>query len=335
MLQPVRAQKKGEATVALPIWIWVHRVMVIAPLTALTLLWICYWGRFDWCVAITVYPPWICFLVGVIATGPCMVCRPRLWGVGVMVLWTVFLAVFSDSPRSLLQRGTVPDKISGTMRVVSLNCAGDARVVDEIDGLDPDIVLLQESPAAGRVREIADRIFGDDGRVFWHSDTSIIARGELTRIKIPSSLRANFVHARVRIESMEVDVISLHLLPCPVRCDLWSGHCWSEYRTNRQQRRIQMEKIAKHIDSIPRTRNLICGGDFNAPPGDAIFRLLEPRLYDPFLKAGRGWGKTFHNEWPVLRIDQIWVGHPFRPLAVSAKKTQYSDHRMVVCDLEP
>ena len=52
-----------------------------------------------------------------------------------------------------------------------------------------------------------------------------------------------------------------------------------------------------------------CGGDFNCPPRDAVFRLLEPRLTDAFAAAGRGWGATIieFSGWPLIRIDQIWT----------------------------
>jgi hypothetical protein len=33
------------------------------------------------------------------------------------------------------------------------------------------------------------------------------------------------------------------------------------------------------------------------------------------------------------RIDQVWVSDRFRAAAVLARKTQNSDHRLVICDL--
>ena len=39
------------------------------------------------------------------------------------------------------------------------------------------------------------------------------------------------------------------------------------------------------------------------------------------------------SDIPLLRIDQIWTSDHFRAVRVRARKTEHSDHRMVVCDL--
>ena len=61
--------------------------------------------------------------------------------------------------------------------------------------------------------------------------------------------------------------------------------------------------------------------------------VLTPRMHDTFREGGRGWGDTVINEFPFLRIDQVWVSGAFQAVNVVARKTRRSDHRMVVCDL--
>ena len=78
---------------------------------------------------------------------------------------------------------------------------------------------------------------------------------------------------------------------------------------------------------------LIVGGDFNLAGNDALLRRLKPRLHDTFLVAGTGLGNTLINEFPFVRIDQIWASDHFQPLQVTVHRTQYSDHRLVVADL--
>ena len=75
------------------------------------------------------------------------------------------------------------------------------------------------------------------------------------------------------------------------------------------------------------------GGDFNAPGGDQIYQTMAPRFRDSWAVAGRGWGKTSLNEYPIHRIDQIWITDDFKPVNVTARKSEGSDHRMVICDL--
>jgi vancomycin resistance protein VanJ len=142
------------------------------------------------------------------------------------------------------------------------------------------------------------------------------------------------VQARVRLNSgLEFEVISLRLAPALVRLDLWSPDCWREQSANRQARRRQLQRIVDPLADVPATSQLIVGGDFNAPAGDAVFRLLRPRLEDAFEQAGRGWGNTITSDAPFHRIDQVWTSPELRATDVRAERSEYSDHRMVVCDL--
>jgi vancomycin resistance protein VanJ len=86
---------------------------------------------------------------------------------------------------------------------------------------------------------------------------------------------------------------------------------------------------------VSKDRAVIVGGDFNAPAGDAIFRLLRPFLKDSFGEAGTGWGNTALNSIPISRPDQIWISHPGAVFGARAQQTAHSDHRMVIADLIP
>jgi endonuclease/exonuclease/phosphatase (EEP) superfamily protein YafD len=78
---------------------------------------------------------------------------------------------------------------------------------------------------------------------------------------------------------------------------------------------------------------LIVGGDFNLAGNDALLRRLKPRLHDTFLISGTGLGNTLINEFPFVRIDQIWVNDAVRAAHVFVRRTENSDHRMVIADL--
>jgi hypothetical protein len=131
----------------------------------------------------------------------------------------------------------------------------------------------------------------------------------------------------------EVEVFSLRLSPPASPAELWSPEDWRQQAAARRARREQVREVMRQIDRLPRTLPVIVGGDFNAPAGDAIFRLLQPCLHDAFAEGGRGWGHTVLNDTPVLRIDQVWGSDHFRAAAVVARRTRHSDHRMVVGDL--
>jgi vancomycin resistance protein VanJ len=314
--------------------IWICRAIGTLSTILLALLAVCYAGRFDFCAAVTVYPAWCWTAIGMSLAVVGLVCRRSVWSVSLVALWFVFLLVFADSPASLLRVWLPSLQQRATLRVVSLNCASSAEAAGEVAELNPDIVLFQESPARADLERLAGELFGAGGHVHWGVDTSIIAWSEVSIVDVPRSLRQDFVHARGQWEDVSLDVICLRLLPSPTRMDLWSADCWRAYRENRQKRRGQLQTVASYLATLPTDTRVILGSDFNAPAGDAVFRLLRPRLTDAFRSAGRGWGATIINECPVVRIDQIWTSPQLRAVAVTARRTRFSDHRMVVADFE-
>jgi vancomycin resistance protein VanJ len=214
-----------------------------------------------------------------------------------------------------------------------LNCAmGSAEAAGEVEAFAPDLVLLQESPPRKDVEALAKRLYGASGWVVWGSDGSLLGRGRLIETHEPPSMR--FAWARFQTQGdIEMEAMSVHLATPSARIDLWSPDCWREQAHYRFMQREEAQTIAQALGRTSPDLPVIVAGDFNAPAHDAIFRLFRPRLEDSFSRAGRGWGNTILNDFPVLRIDQVWISPSLRPVSVTAHKSQYSDHRMVVCDL--
>jgi len=304
----------------------------------------CYLTRADGAAAITVFPVWTWALPGLLLTG-------LSWRAGwrhvvmVIILWLLYLGIFSGEAHSLLgfRRWPAPGWPSApqgyrVVRVVSLNCGGgNPDAAREVIAYHPDIVLLQEVPNLQAVNAVALRLFREEAAVVIGPDTAILARGRLAPYPAPSTappnVRAAFVQARLTLSTGSAfDVVSLRLLPPLVRTDLWSPDCWRAQRENRQARRRQLAAIMKRVRSNRSDGLMILGGDFNAPAGDAIFRELT-QLRDSFTRAGAGWGNTHINDFPILRIDQVWTSPDIRPVAVVARKTRHSDHRIVISDL--
>ena len=296
---------------------------------------ICYGTRPDACAAITVFPAWIWLVPGLTLTALGYRRNGKRTFLIVVAVWLFFLLSETEEPWSLLRAMPLrTTKSRGeTLRVVTLNCAiGSPLAAAEVAAHRPDIVLLQESPNRAEVEELGRRLFGAKAGVVHGVDASMVVRGRVIPAELPIAQRGYFVQAKVRFASgREIEIIGARLVPAVFRLDLWSPDCWREQAENRRIRQKQLRAIARRIEttSVP----VIVGGDFNAPQGDAVFRLLEPKLHDAFREGGRGWGNTILNDYPVLRIDQIWVSKAFRSHAVVAVKTQNSDHRMVICDL--
>jgi endonuclease/exonuclease/phosphatase (EEP) superfamily protein YafD len=303
---------------------------------------LCYWRRPDSCALITLYPAWSWFLIGIALVLISWQRRSTRALVAVALLWFGFLLLFAEEPRSLL-RGiggrssewrAAQQRCEG-VRVVSMNCAGGSEAAAaEAMRQQADVILLQESPPAETVRQLADDAMGQDAAVVSGLDCTIVVRGGAEEIPLPTEVSRFATRARVTTATgVEADVISLRLLPPVLSLNIFSPDCWRSQRANRRARREQIALIATELDDAPSETPLILGGDFNAPAGDGALSAARGRLRDSFPEGGAGWGNTATNDFPLLRFDRVWVDEHWRVVRVTARKTQHSDHRMVVCDL--
>jgi vancomycin resistance protein VanJ len=237
----------------------------------------------------------------------------------------------------MLLRALLPasGRTQASIRVVSLNCAGgDPLAMAEVAAYRPDIVLLQEAPPGRDVVDLAGKMYGVDAAVVTALAPSIIVRGKIDRIPLPRELTGSFAAGIATLPSgVTIEIVSLRLTPAVLRMDLFSPDCWREQTGNRRERRVMLQRLTEWLETR-HGRPLIVGGDFNAPQGDAVFSLLRPGLRDAFSEGGDGWPNTIINDYPFLRIDQVWLSRHFRCIRSVSRRTIHSDHRMVVCDLE-
>ncbi|MGD9496319.1 MAG: endonuclease/exonuclease/phosphatase family protein [Armatimonadota bacterium] len=250
--------------------------------------------------------------------------------------------VVAEEPRFLLRElWRVPEpaiaaaRAEGTLlRVVTMNCAG-GREEAILDALaqDPDIILLQECPGEVTLQRIAPEGWETAGWL----DPAIMVRGRLEAERLPPHL-AHFVYYGIAYPEAlggrtPVAVLSTRLLLPLLRFDLWRPTTWREAAKLRGLRTISMKQIADQVRAW-REVPIIVGGDFNTPAGDSLFAPLRALgLTDSFLVAGAGWPNTITSDFPVSRIDQLWVSEHLRPLSGRVVVTPHSDHRMVVMDL--
>src|SRR5262249_23977787 len=112
--------------------------------------------------------------------------------VALALLWVACLATFAGELRSLARRPrwptpewTVARSHGRALRVVSLNCfVGNPEAAAEGGALEPDVVLLQETPNERAVRDLARRWCGADAVVVYppppqFADSCLVARGHV------------------------------------------------------------------------------------------------------------------------------------------------------------
>ena len=326
------SQKRAHPARTLALWLSIGLWVVVA---------VSYWLRPDALAAITAWPVWMWPVPGIGLALIGHTRNRRCAMLAVSALWLVWSMLQAEEPRSLIrallwkgsQHITVRDSVK--LRVVSLNCTGGSLpAAEEVIACCPDIVLLQESPGKEEVKRLARKLFGRDGKAVCGVDTSVLIGRAMQRISSPRELSAFCTGATICVKAdRKIGVFSVRLMPPALRTDLWSFRCWSVYATDRRLRREQAMEIARHLARLPSDLPIIVGGDMNVPAGDGSLGPLWPHLRDCFTEAGRGWGNTVLNDFPVLRFDQVWATRNIRVMSVTSRKTFHSDHRMVVCDL--
>ena len=98
----------------------------------------------------------------------------------------------------------------------------------------------------------------------------------------------------------------------------------------------EARQVVSLLDSLRRTgAPVFAGGDFNAPPGSAVVRLVEASgLRDGWLAcAGDGDGRTYPAAAPVKRIDFLFLSPGTQCRAAEVVGDETSDHRGVLFDL--
>jgi endonuclease/exonuclease/phosphatase family metal-dependent hydrolase len=285
--------------------------------------------------AVTIWPVWFWLIGGLFGLLLFSSAISRRMRFVILGLWVVFGLVCCDEPVSLLRFRTLSDLKpevrldSGIVRVISLNCGGgSAEALNEVVEFQPDIVLAQESPSSEDVAKTAKRLYGNSGSYVYGVDSSVIFRGRGTIVM--QDIRGSVVDVELE-PGFNLRVGSVHLPTPSTRADLWSRDCWREYQDiwRDQSRLLKKYKAVLIASSSPK----LIGGDFNLPARDGATRSLNPELRDAYPSSGSGLCNTIINDYPMHRIDQIWVSSDMQPQVMRVFKTKYSDHRMVVCDL--
>lgn len=303
----------------------------------------CFSVQPDRLAAFTVVPIWIWGGIGLILSSIAFYFLRAPLSLILSGVWALTLLVGSDEARALGNLGKEPPKPGPAaphngqkvVRVLTMNTRvfqfGDPS--DEIAAWDPDVILLQETLPQD-VRKIAAKLY--DGK----ADVRTFGlNGIITRWKIDRESRNHLVRNQqlsiLLPDGSHLQVVNVHLSTAATDLSLWNRSAWREHRNNRVLRK---HEISLALQILSQTTNFpseptIFGGDFNAPATDVVHRYLARDFVDAFSEAGTGWGDTFHNRFPILRIDHIYSTRHLTPIRCRSVKTRHSDHRFVVADL--
>ncbi|HEY0076662.1 MAG TPA: endonuclease/exonuclease/phosphatase family protein [Abditibacteriaceae bacterium] len=251
-----------------------------------------------------------------------------------ITLWLIAILCMSDETIGVLRWTKKPP--SDALRIVSLNCSvGTPEAAREVINYQPDLVLLQETPSRSDVQNLANQLWPTQNDFAWGVDGAVLARGVVQPLKLPANVAVFATAARVTIEGNTFVAVSFRLDTPPFRVDFWNPSAWQALAVHRRLQRAQLRTLKDSINALEPNLPIIMAADCNAPGGDAIFRELQPDLYDAYRQGGAGWCNTFQNDLPILRIDQVWLSHQWNAVYLSAHRTKNSDHRLVICDVKP
>lgn len=288
----------------------------------------------DILAALILIPPWCWLLVGMGSlTVVFRAGRKRLAWL-LILFWGLFAVTAVEQFPGLLRLAMTRSRAAGEIRIVSLNCSNTPKCLADLHAVSPDLVLLQEAPGEDDAVQMARELFGPAGSVLFGGDTAILARGSIEPRHVDRA--GQFVSGTVTLSGGgPLECISLRLSPPSPNVEFWTPAFWTSHRDCRVEHRRQLRAIADQIGPIARAdAPFVIGGDFNTTPGDRSLLELPAAFRDAFRSSGVGLGGTGTNDWPLFRVDQIWLNGKLRPARTLAVKTIWSDHRMVVCDVE-
>ncbi|HQW30766.1 MAG TPA: endonuclease/exonuclease/phosphatase family protein [Verrucomicrobiales bacterium] len=302
---------------------------------------ICLLNRWDAMVAVTLPPVWVWSGLGMTVA---LLCWIICGGLPSIVMFCLCLATgiaFSEETIGISRelviavRGEKKESPESPplLKVVNVNCSGSEASLRKAIESGPDVVIIQEAPEKAILNSVADQLYGVARCVSVHQTNAIIARGEI--LGELSEAESATLHTRIKLPGgFIVDVTNLDLKGCAPRLDMWRPAVWKQLIVARtENRRLVRASLGENEITRENIGRIISGG-FGTPPGDDVYRPLETNgLVDTYAAAGLGWGNTYPPDYPLLRLDQIWVSTNLTPVRSLTRLNTASDHRIVVSEV--
>jgi endonuclease/exonuclease/phosphatase (EEP) superfamily protein YafD len=226
------------------------------------------------------------------------------------------------------------------LRILSWNLAelpaGADAALEEMAGYQPDLCFVQEVWGGARdlPRAAIDKHFPGFGWLA-EPDCGLLSRYPARENK-PLDLGARreaFVAEVTLPSSRTVICVNVHPPLYPLQLGIWNWSVRQETQEAVARRAETMRRLATAVESYCARGDVIVAGDWNVPASAASLKPLSAMLRDAFREGGSGWGNSMTNDFPVARIDAIFVSKGFNVVRCAAHRTKTSDHRLVEADV--
>lgn len=107
----------------------------------------------------------------------------------------------------------------------------------------------------------------------------------------------------------------------------------SKIKTGFEKRSVQAVKVAENKNEY-QGKTIVCG-DFNDSSVSFAYNQLAENMVDAFSKKGFGFGKTFVNPTPFLKIDHVLLHNSYKVNSHKIIQKPYSDHYPVIVTFYP
>lgn len=234
-----------------------------------------------------------------------------------------------------------PSGGQGDLTIVTWNIGGgyasETEVLKSLEDLRPDLVFFQESPdGADAFGELTRGDAFAGYRYYDSGDCATLSRWpcEVLESKpvgpwdTPQMLVAEIEGRRVLLVNVRLMLPALILNPFDARS---REKLWRDNQSRRDQYPLLVELI-EAAQSEHQIEHVILAGDFNTEASAKSLNVIRRRFTDIWRVKGSGWGGTVTTQFPVARIDHIYVRH-LKPNSVRVMQSPLSDHLPVVATL--
>lgn len=129
------------------------------------------------------------------------------------------------------------------------------------------------------------------------------------------------------LQTTNVKQLDIDLVNNPIQTKEAQKKSKSLYRKmgigfNKRARESQIAKNAMNESPYP----IIVCGDFNDTPCSYSYYKISKTLKDSFVESGKGFGKTYNGDLPLMRIDYILHDYDYSATNFTVHQNFYSDH---------
>ncbi len=300
-------------------------------LLLLPVLWTMF-GENYWPLILLRYAPGVIFLVPLL---PLMaMARDRIaWGFAAV---SVFLVVSNLMGLQARIGPTTPGEFSAMTFNIRAGLGGPKEIGEFLKRQSVDVIALQEARApmsdlkADPMTAIQDSLEGYSmARGGLRSELVLLSRHPIVSFsEFSLGGLSKALDARVTIEGRTVRFLTVHFMTGdPLKTLSTGGHGRFEWlNLTARSRRTQFLALSDLLrEEVP----TVLLGDFNTPPNSEGHARLSINMVDSFGAVGKGFGYTYRSDWPVWRIDNIWLSGDLIAKRSEVVASELSDHRPV------